>query len=66
MTNAFTAGHNGFKPFKSTEQAKVSRNIAQNRSAWNRPIEPRTMSERMDAALRSSQIDALQRQTHKR
>ena len=66
MTNAFTAGNNGFKPFKSTEQAKVSRNIAQNRSSWNRPIEPRTMSDRMDAALRSSQIDALQRQTHNR
>ena len=66
MTNAFTAGNSGFKPFKSTEQVRISRNIAQNRSAWNRPIEPRTMSERMDAALRSSQIDALQRQTHKR
>ena len=66
MTNAFTPGNNGFKPFKSTEQAKVSRNIAQNRSQWNRPIDPRTMSERMDAALRSSQIDALQRQTHNR
>ena len=66
MTNAFTAGNNGFKPFKPTEQVRISRDIAQNRSAWNRPIEPRTMSERMDAALRSSQIDALQRQTHKR
>ena len=66
MTDAFTAGNNGFKPFKSTEQVRISRNIAQNRSSWNRPIEPRTMHERMDAALRSSQIDALQRQTHKR